>query len=364
MFNLEIKECYKIRDSIDVYLIAEETICVYFLSTRQRKTFKVSEPIVKLFEMLDGKEPLVSILSRVAQRFDLSVESFYPILKKMFQLKILSKVDSLSEAYVRYDRQFNYFSDFFMDMRNVEAAQKKLFNVRVVIFGCGAVGGDIAILLAMAGVRNFLLVDDDIIKSSDATRHMYYKSSYEGMKKNSALAREILNIEHKSKIEEIDLRLNPNTDISVILQKVDFVINTMDEPYIGYTSAKISRACFCLGIPHYIAGGFDAHLASTGELIVPHITPCVECYANHFKKTLAGWKPRKHPVEKRHDEIGGTAAMSLFSASYAVINIIKYLCGLQSIERVAMPRGELLVGDMSLTYLDVSRNPNCPVCGG
>ena len=52
-----------------------------------------------------------------------------------------------------------------------------------------------------------------------------------------------------------------------MVSNADFIINTLDEPYIGYTAAKISRICVKYKKPHYIAGGFDAHLASTGELI-------------------------------------------------------------------------------------------------
>ena len=28
----------------------------------------------------------------------------------------------------------------------------------------------------------------------------------------------------------------------------------------------------------YVAGGFDAHSISTGEMIVPHVTSCIDCY--------------------------------------------------------------------------------------
>jgi molybdopterin/thiamine biosynthesis adenylyltransferase len=165
-------------------------------------------------------------------------------------------------------------------------------------------------------------------------------------------------------IKTINESMKPDSDIEQIIKASDFVVNTLDEPYIGYTSSKISRICIKYRIPHYIAGGFDAHLASTGELIIPYVTPCVECYAGHFKETLKGWKPRKHPVKNRYTEIGGLSSMSLFSSSYACIEIIKYLAGLVNMEDNYKIRGEFLFNDMSLTYLNVKRNPNCPICGG
>ena len=104
-------------------------------------------------------------------------------------------------------------------------------------------------------------------------------------------------------------------------------------------------------------------MASTGELIIPFVTPCVECYAGYFKKTLAGWKPKKHPVKERYNEIGGLASMSLFSASYAAIEIIKLIAGLQDMEESYKVRGELLFDGYTLTYINAKKNPDCPVCG-
>ena len=184
------------------------------------------------------------------------------------------------------------------------------------------------------------------------------------MSKVEALKKELLLINSEIKVESINGFLKPTSDIENLVCNADFIINTLDEPYIGYTASKISRICIKYNKPHYIAGGFDAHLASTGELVIPYITPCVECYANHFKVTLKDWKPKSHPVKERYREIGGLASMSLFSSSYACIEIIKYIAGLIEMTSKYKVRGEFLFHDMSLTYLNVERDPACPICGG
>jgi molybdopterin/thiamine biosynthesis adenylyltransferase len=193
---------------------------------------------------------------------------------------------------------------------------------------------------------------------------MYFCSKYIGKKKTYALKCELEKLNPDVIVCEIDESMKPKTDIESIIAGADFVVNTLDEPYIGYTSSKISRICVKHDIPHYIAGGFDAHLASTGELIIPYVTPCVECYAKHFKTVLKDWKPSKHPVQTRYTEIGGLSCMSLFSASYACIEIIKHIAGLVEMNSDYKIRGEFLFTDMSLTYLNVEKNPDCPVCGG
>ena len=55
--------------------------------------------------------------------------------------------------------------------------------------------------------------------------------------------------------------------------------------------------------------------------------------------------------------------MSLFSTSYACIEILKFLAGLTDINESYKTRGEFLFTDMELTYLNVEKNPACPVCG-
>ena len=216
----------------------------------------------------------------------------------------------------------------------------------------------------MAGVSEVTLFDMDTVDESDVARHMYYSSDSINMNKVDALKDQLMKINSKITVHVIYSSMKPTDNIEPIIEKLDFVVNTLDEPYIGYTASKISRICIKHLIPHFIAGGFDAHLASTGEIIIPYITPCVECYANHFKESLKNWKPRKHPVKKRDTEIGGLAAMTLFSSSFAAIEIIKYIAGLYDTKDSYKVRGELLFTTLDITYLNVSKNPNCPICGG
>ena len=55
--------------------------------------------------------------------------------------------------------------------------------------------------------------------------------------------------------------------------------------------------------------------------------------------------------------------MSLFSASFACVEILKYLAKLMNMESVYKIRGELLFSTLELTYLKVEKNEHCPICG-
>ncbi len=360
---------YKIKDSVDLFLSNDKYIMAYYMNTRQRKSFKINDATIHLLEIIDGKKNLLEIKKLLRKEFDINEKTVEQVIIAMEKNRIITEIiigdEILDRKYVeRFARQINYFAEFLNSEREGLLAQKKLMETKILLFGCGAVGGDIALELAMAGCGDITIYDYDTVEDSDVSRHMYFREEYCGFNKTDALKKELKKINSEIIVNVVNESMKPKTDIENLIKNADFVINTMDEPYIGYTSSKISRICVKYRIPHFIAGGFDAHLASTGELIIPYVTPCVECYASHFKKKLKDWKPREHPVKERYNEIGGLSSMSLFSASYACIEIIKFIAGLVNFKNNYKVRGEFLFTDMSLTYLDVKKNNKCPICGG
>lgn len=360
---------FKVKDSVDLFLSNEKYIMAYYMNTRQRKSFRVNEEAVHLLKLIDGEKTLGEIKRYMNQKCDAAPVFVEQVMEVLLKNKIITEVvhdiSILSKSEIeRYSRQINYFAEFLDSEEAGIRAQKKLMNTKILVFGAGAIGGNIALELAMSGIENITLYDFDMVEPSDGARHLFYRESYVGMYKTDSLAKEIKKINEKANVKIINESMKPESDIENLIKESDFVVNTLDEPYIGYTSSKISRICVKYKIAHYIAGGFDAHLASTGELIIPYVTPCVECYAGHFKEILKDWKPKKHPVKNRYEEIGGLSSMTLFSSSYACIEIIKYIAGLVSMEDNYKIRGEFLFTDMSLTYLNIVKNPDCPVCGG
>jgi len=366
---INANDIYSIRNGVDLYLINDEILTVYFMSTRLRKQFRVSMMTIKLIELLDGERSVQEIYSLIKENSDSEIDlnGLLEIMSKFSEMNIIIKrqedyLELSGDMIERYDRQLNFLSDFLIGKSYIEA-QEKLQKSNILIFGCGAIGGDIAVHLAMCGVESFILYDNDVVEASDISRHMFFKKKYISINKTDALEDYLLNINKKIKVNKVQKSLRPESQIAELIDAATFVVNTADEPYIGYTSMKISRYCTQKRKTHFIAGGFDAHLASTGELIIPGITPCVDCYANYFKEALKGWKPKKHPVQERYLEIGGLSSMSLFSSSYATIEIIKYICGLINVKSYSKTRGEFLFTSMDIEYLNVVRDKECKVCG-
>lgn len=360
---------YKIRDSVDVYTIQDDILYFYFINTRISKQYRVSKETIALIGLIDGKSTISELTQRYnhSQSKSVTEETIQKVLSFLEQENVIipvRKSDSSPEWSERYDRQLNFLEELGTKDYSGIQCQQLIQKQTILIFGVGAVGGDIALQLAMAGFGKFILVDDSLVSPSCKCRHLYYREKYLGTLKIEALKSEIKAINSAIQVETIPLRIEPDTEISKLIKRATFVINTADEPYIGFTSLKISRECCRQKKPHYIAGGFDIHCMSTGELIVPGLTPCSDCYTNYFHKKLDGWLPLNKAVVDTQNEYGGFSAQSLFSASFASMEIIKYLCGFMNRKTRFQTRGEMDMENYSIHYIDVEKDPHCKTCGG
>ena len=370
MMKLDILDVLCLNPSVDIYKIGDDIIEFYYISTRNRISIKVSLSVIKLLSIIDGVKTIKELFDEIQS--DYKNEKVYQFITFLLQKKIAfikGKVDNegLTKAQVeRYDRQLIYFQSIYENTGY--KIQKRIENTTVAIFGVGAIGSGIALQLSMAGIKNFKFVDKGLVRECDIQRHFTFNKEQVGMSKVEALRDTLKLIDSEVVCQVFNQSINYDTKIDTILKDVDFVVNTLDEPYIGYTSMKIGRECFSKRLPMFVAGGFDAHLMSTGELIVPYETPCVDCYVSYFSKSLADWKPsynlnaiEETNVEKGNFEVGGLSSMSLFSISYAVISIIDYIATNDA--RRNKGRGELLIDEMKITYLNIPKNPNCKTCG-
>lgn len=362
---------YAINPAVDVYAIGEDVLEFYFINNRRRVTMQVSPQVVLLVANIDGRKGLEELCESLSIDEKDNVQAFVDYLYAQTILLIQAEREAekaqMSPADVeRYDRQINYFTSLYT--KSGYQAQQRILGQKVLIFGVGAVGTGIAIQLAMSGVRHFILVDKDVVSEDSIQRHYFFKESYIGMKKCDALADYLKQIDRQVECEVHNEIVDFDTDITSWIEQASFVVNTLDEPYIGLTSMKIGRMCYALRKPLYVAGGFDAHLMSTGELIIPGETPCVDCYTAYFKETLKDWNPKYNTeaVSEKHAlegvfEVGGLASMTLFSVSYAMIVILNYMVTEDA--HYSQGRGELLFDKLHIDYLNITKNPYCHVCG-
>jgi len=109
-----------------------------------------------------------------------------------------------------------------------EKEQEQIANARVLIVGCGGIGGTVAVILARSGVKNFILADFDIYEASNMNRQIGCFSSSLGKKKSIVIKEQIKDINPMANIECFDSLLN-HDEIFMLMENIDLVFPAADD---------------------------------------------------------------------------------------------------------------------------------------
>lgn len=356
---------------MDVYISPDSVVHFVFLSTRKRLRLRVTPLLIECLEWLDGFASVLELDERyeaLASSLDIKhSSSFIDFIQYLYGKGILVRKDWMQNAFCpeqvkRYSRQLNFFLDIEESEVAATALLRRIMDCRVALIGVGAVGSWILRELVQIGFQRFIIVDPKELKPADRTRNAFFDHRLIGRPKAMVAEGFVHGQALKPETRAVQAPLDIDTNVEELIgSDVDLIINTADEPYIGATSIKLSRYCVTKRLPLLVAGGFDAHLASLSEMIVPGQTPCSDCYAKYFEETLRGWKPISHPIVDRRRGFGGLPSLSAFASSAAVLKIVRLLS-----ERggdIEQGRGEFLFDQYSIDSFKVARNPECPTCG-
>lgn len=367
---------YKIKETVDVFISEEEhtdnvNLMFHIMTTRDRIEIKTNKNVAKFIASLDGVKTISDITSEMGILRLTDVEK---LMNFLINQHLIFDVDLDSVVSQRFSRQITFWDDFVLDRSGAET-QKKLENKKIVLFGCGAVGSKIIEILVRSGINNISLIDYKLLSKSNSVRHCYYNSLDVGKPKVEVLSEFLTRINSKTTTKTYFEKLIPTSNLShLISDDTDLIINTCDEPYIGHTSLKLGRYAQNRGIPLYISGGFDAHLMSSGELIFPPRTPCIDCAQTTFAKALKGWKPVYTLVENHHSNIsndiyndyiaggpGGLAMMSGFSANLCCMKLIHFLLEDSAFSYINK-RYEYLTNEGKMTDFELVKQNGCKIC--
>ena len=136
--------------------------------------------------------------------------------------------------------------------------QEKIRKAKIVIVGCGGVGGGAAVLLARSGVENLTIVDPDIYEILDINRQIACFTDTLGKSKIEVLKKDILRINPNAKVSAYT-RVAPSR-MEEMVEKGDIVVAVSDDfatsimamraasklnkPYLtGYPTGALARIC-------------------------------------------------------------------------------------------------------------------------
>ena len=114
-----------------------------------------------------------------------------------------------------------------LELRNQGTVPATLAGKTLLVLGCGALGGDVAMTLANAGVGKLILVDPDIVSPGNVIRHVAGLAAT-GLYKTDAL-RHLLN-QHNPFVEVESVprsATSPREQIDALLQRADLAVSTI-----------------------------------------------------------------------------------------------------------------------------------------
>ncbi|MDR0357685.1 MAG: ThiF family adenylyltransferase [Clostridiales Family XIII bacterium] len=228
-----------------------------------------------------------------------------------------------------------------------EAGQKKLSEARVCIIGTGALGTIIANSLCRSGVGFLRLVDRDYIEETNLQRQTLFTEwdASENRPKAIAAADHLSKVNSEVQIEPIVDDANAS-NIERLIKDADLILDGVDN---FETRFLINEACHKHKI-RWIYGGAAASGGATMNFLQEDDAPCFRCLMPEMPE------PGAYPT---CNTAGVVNPITGIIASYETAEALKILTGAESVSRRYLA---VDVWDNLSEYIDIEKNPDCPVC--
>ncbi len=217
-----------------------------------------------------------------------------------------------------------YHRQKLVNVMGVAWDQDRLLNSTALIAGVGALGCESAKNLALMGLKKLIIIDNDVVELSNLSRQMLFRDHDIGSPKVIAAERELkemnpsIEVEtHYESIENVPIEKFQEADI--FLSSLD---NFEGRRYLNSLAVSINK-------PFIDAGthGFFGHV----RVIIPHVTPCYECYPPKEKQRIWCSLRRREPSDLINEleqyKIKGLTTQiieELFSRGYKTELDLKY----------------------------------------
>lgn len=239
----------------------------------------------------------------------------------------------------RYSRQVNFG-------KIGEDGQKKLMESTVVIIGLGALGTVCANNLCRAGVGHIKLIDRDYVEISNLQRQTLYDEMDVLNEKPKVIAAydHLRRINSSVTVEPIIAHIG-QVNIEEMIRNSDLVLDCTDNFETRYL---INEACHKQRVPWIYCGAIGSNCMTMN--IIPNQTPCFMCFAGENDNLHNG---------DTCSTIGVLNMVTGIAASYQSAEAIKILLKSEDVRTTML---YMDIWDSATEYIEVMRNPHCPVC--
>ena len=264
----------------------------------------------------------------------------------------------------RYQRLLSFWELWLPGEASPRQAQERLAGAHVLILGCGGIGTHLAQELAATGIGKLTLVDHDVIEASNLNRQILYGPPDLGRPKVEVAAERIATFNPEIIVQTIRRRIDSAEALGEILQDVDLLVQTADEPVLELP-LLVNRAALMARVP-WINSGTVESLVEVGPLVLPGSRGCYRCWlteerapdTRHALETLrAGSAPlRDYPRPS-------FSPLFALAASLLVTEVTKLLLlgtgpWLSFHSRVF----RMDLWSMESWWIDIPPSPGCPDC--
>jgi molybdopterin/thiamine biosynthesis adenylyltransferase len=154
-------------------------------------------------------------------------------------------------------------------------------DVKVLVAGCGSGGASVALQLVMSGIRNFTLIDNDILGPENVIRHVCGRC-FIGQKKVDAVAEVLRDRNPKADIATIDADIMNYPNLESEIRKSDVVVLATDNEPSRYT---INELCVRNDIPFVVGRVFTRGIGGEVFAFRPPSGGCLACLEAVLQRT-------------------------------------------------------------------------------
>ncbi|MBS0621560.1 MAG: ThiF family adenylyltransferase [Verrucomicrobia bacterium] len=260
-------------------------------------------------------------------------------------------------SYDREERHSRNFLFYALSGAEVEKIQRIISSKKVAIVGCGGIGNVVGVMLATAGVGEFILVDNDHIELSNLGRQIMFKEADCGRYKTTALAEGLKERSSLAKVTEIKEFISKDNVHE--LQNVDFIVLSGDQENIVDV---VNTFSIKHGIP-FMNIGYIEDIAVWGPLVVPGKSGCCCCKEHlvSFNDLTQDQIDKCKEINRRY-QAPSTGPINMIASSFAALDIIKFLGNFGQVQSLNTRIG-IWSHDLHIEKQDYSLNPSCEVCG-
>jgi adenylyltransferase/sulfurtransferase len=231
-----------------------------------------------------------------------------------------------------------------------EEGQKKIINSKILIVGCGALGGSVANTLTRAGVGSIRVVDRDFIEENNLQRQILFDEDdlKDHLPKAIAVQRKLTKINSQVEIQAEVADVN-YTNIERLTDGIDLVLDGTDNYETRYLINDVSIK---RGIPWIYGAVVSSYGLSMN--IVPDQTPCFRCVFD---------APPPPGMTPTCETAGVLAPAVTLVASIQSVEAIKFLTGHFNEMNKQLIQIDVWDNKFETVKIDTIRKKrNCPTC--